>query len=287
MQTTNQNAPSLTIWRHDRPNERIHKRRHNFRLLLFPHTILQPLGEIIEQKQKHQVPRDHCRMDVESGEMKFDLILFLRGRGELFVRPVRTDKRREDVATYTRRPEGDMLAHSPSSTTNNRLRSQNVKIKSEDGGEIAASGREWRNQQKPKRYHLRVEAMHHKMCPKLPSSGENPPSHITGRNLQTQRRDSDIATPKEEKKEERGNKNEGGIEEPGYSNVTLGGPVFPENTLQTHAKPRFSVHMFKCKFSANSGGTSTSHGRADQDQNAAASGDGTGPHGAYPITRQS
>ena len=88
-------------------------------------------------------------MDVKSGEMKFDLILFLRGRGELFVRPVRTDKRREDVATYTRQPEGDMLAHSPS-TTNNRLRSQNVKIKSEDGGEIAASGREWRNQLKCK-----------------------------------------------------------------------------------------------------------------------------------------
>ena len=134
MQTTNQNAPSLTIRRHDRPNERIHKRRHDFRLLLFLHAILQPLSEIIEQKQKHQVPRDHSRMDVESGEMKFDLILFLRGRGELFVRPVRTDKRREDVATYTRRPEGDMLAHSPSSTTNNRLRSKNVKIKSEDGG---------------------------------------------------------------------------------------------------------------------------------------------------------
>lgn len=51
-------------------------------------------------------------MDVQSSEMISDLILLRRSGGEFFVRPVRTDKGRKDVATYTQ-PESDASASGP------------------------------------------------------------------------------------------------------------------------------------------------------------------------------
>ena len=117
------NAPGPTVRRHDRSNERIEIGRLDFHLFLLPHAIPQPLGEIIEQEQKHQVPRDHSRMDIQGCDMEFDLILLRRSLGEVFIRPMRTNERREDMATYAQ-PEDVMSAHGPAN--NNCLSSPQV-----------------------------------------------------------------------------------------------------------------------------------------------------------------
>lgn len=94
------NAQFMTISRHDRPNERIHIRRLDFSLfLLLIEPPIQSGNKIFKQKEKHQVPRDHGRMDIHSGEMELDLFLLLRGPGELLVCPMRTNEGREYVAT--------------------------------------------------------------------------------------------------------------------------------------------------------------------------------------------
>ena len=117
------NVPSLAVWRHDRSNKRVQIGCLDFRLLLLPHSTLQPLSEIIKQEQKHQVPRDHSRMDIRGCEMEFDLILLRRRLRELFVRPTHTNEGREDVATYAQ-PESDTSAHGP--TKNNYLGSTSI-----------------------------------------------------------------------------------------------------------------------------------------------------------------
>jgi len=51
-------------------------------------------------------------MDIQNSEMEFDLILLRRRPRKLFVRPVGTNERREDVTTYAQ-PKNDMSAHGP------------------------------------------------------------------------------------------------------------------------------------------------------------------------------
>jgi len=73
----------MTIVRHDNPHKRIHVRCNNFRLCLWSDGLA--IDQFVQEKQKHEIPRDNSGVNIQGGQVKPSHGLLTLGQGAMDV----------------------------------------------------------------------------------------------------------------------------------------------------------------------------------------------------------